>query len=500
MSPLDISRTFESCITKELSAAIQIVTEGSWMKIVSPYRFGIGVRHRQRFIAVSCTTGHVVWMKKPTLWANHDGEPKVATFGAQLYKMPKGAYKAERLVGVIPEAAQVSTDAERSFILALEGAQLVLVASDLATKRAWLAACFTVLERKANAMSLIANAAMAAAVMDASTKAKAVELKAVADLKADMERGRAQLHMQMNRHVRVTAYASAAGVLPKQERTCVVCYDVYQGCDDGIECGGSEPHFMCNECMLASVQSSISDDLSKQDLRGGRLACPFRTFPHTKGSCDAPCYEDRVVAKKVDATTFEAYLQARAKLVEAKIARETSEEMERQIAAAVKQMDAEGPDVFQTQKYICDEILTIRCPRCKLAITHLDGCYALSYTCTSCGCNFCALCRNDCGGGVQFGEKKIQRRGDDAVHMHLRKCKYAKGIGNGNDGRVQSQVWNKIRKDRIEDCLKTMCKDVDQRQKVVNNLKKQFDDLDLAIAVPGRASMFSTLGRFRRSV
>jgi hypothetical protein len=268
-------------------------------------------------------------MKKPTLWANHYGEPDVATFENQLRKLPKSAYKRERLVGVVPEVSKLSTGADRSFILALERTQLLLVASDLATKQAWLAACFAVLERKAIAVSLVADAAMTAAVTDARAKVEAAELNAAAALEDFMERGRAQLDKQ------ITA-CGGAGTQQEEERTCVVCFEACRGHDEGVECGGSEPHFMCNECMVASVQSSITDEPGKQDLRGGRLACPFRTFPHTEGSCNAPCYDDRVVAKKVDATTFEAYLQVRTRLAEAQIAREANAEMERQVAAAVE--------------------------------------------------------------------------------------------------------------------------------------------------------------------
>merc|ERR1711972_375395 len=66
------------------------------------------------------------------------------------------------------------------------------------------------------------------------------------------------------------------------------------------------------------------------------------------------------------------------------------------------------------------------------------------------------------------------------------------GIGHGNDGRVQSQVWNQIRKERIEDCLQTMCETAEQRHKVISNLKKQLDDLGIAIAVPDQATTRSS--------
>lgn len=267
-----------------------------------------------------------------------------------------------------------------------------------------------------------------------------------------------------------------------------LCYDDYRGLNDGVECSGAERHFVCNECFAASVQSSLTDDLGKQDLRGGRVACPFRTFPHTEGSCDSPCYDDRIVAQKVDEATYEAYQQVRMRLLEAKLARDAETELERKLAAAIQRMEAEGTKVFKAQTFIVDEILTMHCPRCKMAFADWDGCNALYCTYAGCGCNFCAFCLKDCGGGVTFGQNDIVRRGDDEVHKHVAQCKYAKGIGHGNDGRVQSQVWNRIRQARIEDCLQEMCETVEERQRVVDNLKTQFDELGLTITVPTPAA------------
>jgi len=105
--------------------------------------------------------------------------------------------------------------------------------------------------------------ARTAAVTDARAEAEATKLKAAAELEAELARGRAQLHMQITAH-------GGAGLQLKEERTCVVCYESCHGYDGGIECRGSNPHFMCNECVVASVQSLITDELNKQDLRGGR--------------------------------------------------------------------------------------------------------------------------------------------------------------------------------------------------------------------------------------
>jgi len=159
------------------------------------------------------------------------------------------------------------------------------------------------------------------------------------------------------------------------------------------------------------------------------------------------------------------------------------------LAALRKLMKAEGVEVYETTKYIVDNILTMRCPRCKMAFADWDGCNAVYCTYAGCGCNFCPFCLKDCGGGVKFGQREIVRAGDDAVHKHIQTCKYAQGIGHANDGRVQKEVWNRIRKQRIEKCLKEKCSTVKQQQAVVEKLKPHFDELGLTIRAPtGEAS------------
>lgn len=259
---------------------------------------------------------------------------------------------------------------------------------------------------------------------------------------------------------------------------------------DGVSCDGTgEAHFTCNACFVELVKSSLSDEPAKQDLRGGRCACPFRTFPPTEGCCDAPCYDDKVIAQKVDAETFVQYQRVRERLIEMKLAREADVEMEKKIAVALREMEAQGVKVFKAQKFIVDEVLTMHCPRCKMAFVDWDGCNALYCTYAGCGCNFCAFCLKDCGGGVVNGQKQIERRGDDLVHKHVAECKYAKGIGHRNDNTVQKEVWNQVRAERIADCLLEMCDTLEQRQKVVDNLKSQFDGLGLKVTVPKGARL-----------
>jgi Zinc finger C-x8-C-x5-C-x3-H type (and similar)/Zinc finger, C3HC4 type (RING finger) len=61
----------------------------------------------------------------------------------------------------------------------------------------------------------------------------------------------------------------------------------------------------------------------------------------------------------------------------------------------------------QRRMQVIDEILTLRCPRCRAAFIDFDGCFALK--CSMCPCGFCGWCLHDCG--------------TDA-HSHVSKCKF----------------------------------------------------------------------------
>ena len=59
------------------------------------------------------------------------------------------------------------------------------------------------------------------------------------------------------------------------------------------------------------------------------------------------------------------------------------------------QLSEEDKRFLCYRKVVTEDILTLKCPRCKFAFFDFDGCYALS--CTSCDCSFCAYCLKDCG-------------------------------------------------------------------------------------------------------
>ena len=73
--------------------------------------------------------------------------------------------------------------------------------------------------------------------------------------------------------------------------------------------------------------------------------------------------------------------------------------------SAIEKMEKQGAKVFKAQKHIVEEILTMRCPRCKMAFADFTGCNALYCAYAGCGANFCALCFKDCGGGVSLARR-----------------------------------------------------------------------------------------------
>uniref|UniRef100_A0A0G4FLM6 RING-type domain-containing protein n=1 Tax=Chromera velia CCMP2878 TaxID=1169474 RepID=A0A0G4FLM6_9ALVE len=85
---------------------------------------------------------------------------------------------------------------------------------------------------------------------------------------------------------------------------------------------------------------------------------------------------------------------------------------------------------------ITEDILTLKCPRCRAAFADFDGCAAL--TCGSCNCAFCGYCLKDCG--------------RDA-HDHMPRCRVTRDVGarlNTQFGMFPAsfQDWKRFQRER----------------------------------------------------
>ena len=75
------------------------------------------------------------------------------------------------------------------------------------------------------------------------------------------------------------------------------------------------------------------------------------------------------------------------------------------LTCAQYRMETAPPNVMRNK--IHEEVLTLKCPRCKKAFLDFDGCFALK--CSNCPCSFCGWCLADCG--------------SDA-HSHVKDCRH----------------------------------------------------------------------------
>ena len=51
----------------------------------------------------------------------------------------------------------------------------------------------------------------------------------------------------------------------------------------------------------------------------------------------------------------------------------------------------------KTRTFIIDNILTLHCPRCKIAFLDFDGCPAVTCRMSECACDFCGICLGERG-------------------------------------------------------------------------------------------------------
>lgn len=207
------------------------------------------------------------------------------------------------------------------------------------------------------------------------------------------------------------------GTLQLEEaQECCVCFDDFYGMRDGVTCDGDNQHFTCTECFKAHVTSSCTDEMRKQEMRAGKVHCPYCVFPPTADTCDSAPFSGQLIAGHCDAAGFKLYQEARVRLLEAKLAREAEVTMEKRIAAELAKMKLLGKEVFEARKHIIEEILTLKCPKCKQAFVDFSGCMALTCSAAGCNCNFCGWCLADCGADA---------------HPHIKTCKErAPGITN----------------------------------------------------------------------
>jgi hypothetical protein len=80
-------------------------------------------------------------------------------------------------------------------------------------------------------------------------------------------------------------------------------------------------------------------------------------------------------------------------------------------------------DIRVAQVRLRVEIIALpQCPRCHVAVEHVEGCAAITCKNPDCGCRFCGYCLEDCG---------------DNAHFHVKTCQYKPAFATSNFGTLE---------------------------------------------------------------
>lgn len=163
--------------------------------------------------------------------------------------------------------------------------------------------------------------------------------------------------------------------------------------------------------------------------------------------------------------TFNAWVAARQRRAAADDAARHEEELQ----ALRDKLSARDADALSgPRRHIVENILTLKCPRCKAAFFDFTDCLALK--CATCTCGFCACCMTDCG--------------QDA-HAHVRhSCAYAKASRPGGatsatqaDTVAAQNAW---RIDALRDYLAAHVA-ADKQSVLLDSLTREFADITLDV-------------------
>ena len=153
-----------------------------------------------------------------------------------------------------------------------------------------------------------------------------------------------------------------------------------------------------------------------------------------------------------------AYGHKEAAAAKAQILKEIRLEAER--IQSIKDDDEREAHILK--KLIVDDILSLRCPRCRSVFLDFDGCFAI--TCyTDCRAGFCGWCLKDCG---------------DDSHAHIPRCPEGKGM------HAPFAVFEEHHRLRKERAVQKIVEDQPVprvRQFLVKILQKELNDLQISI-------------------
>ena len=183
------------------------------------------------------------------------------------------------------------------------------------------------------------------------------------------------------------------------------------------------------------------------------------------GDCTSEPFADIQLALHLRSTpeAFTLYLGGRRQLLEKELARDADERLQLELKK-LTEMDEQQREVLSAHRHITENIINLKCPRCKAVFVDFEGCFAVK--CSSCPCGFCAWCFADCG--------------SDA-HPHVMQCPHKPP---GNSSRTYYGTAAEFEAQNLRRRKKMLCEFVGGlkpqiRQSVLHGMVKDLNDVGL---------------------
>jgi serine/threonine protein kinase len=257
----------------------------------------------------------------------------------------------------------------------------------------------------------------------------------------------------------------------KNKRTCIICYEDGIKVSDGVECQRKTdvPHFYCQMCFKDNVTQQLTEECRSQFIKNNcNIMC--LCCNDTK---DATFWTDKALAVNVEDGTFALYLKVCSEVLEVQIQKKERREAEERIVRMRSEMeelikkchDASTLRVYGHRMHIIENILTLRCPKCRTPFIDFNGCFALS--CTSCNkSNFCGWCLKDCGADA---------------HSHVARCPDSLSKGQVfSSQELFNNVHCRKRGEKIAEYLQKKVEAGD-RKILLDTMKVDLDDLKIVV-------------------
>jgi hypothetical protein len=245
-------------------------------------------------------------------------------------------------------------------------------------------------------------------------------------------------------------------------KQCIICLDNCLG-KDGYAC--SNKHFLCWECLEYQLKDAFQPGhVGKTMNQDGVLICS-----------DTECTEfislQNMARESTPAKVIELIDELKSSFKIKKAVEAALKDQERRLTKEFERImaikDIGEREVERIRLSIIEEILTLKCPRCKVAFIDYSGSAALTCANNGCRAGFCACCLMDCG--------------VNSSYAHLVGCP-------SNPTRamyITLDAFNKLhcerRKQLIVERLRKETREVQQR--LLISMKREFQDLGIQINI-----------------